>query len=310
MRARSLAAAAALAFSACTAQNANGTHAAAVRTPSPRPSPAATPFPPAVLLPGHRIVAYYGAADTPAMGVLGTGSIAQIEPKLLRQAAAYRKYGPVIPAFELIAVEAQRDGGYDGAYSAGFDSSTVQRYVRAAAAMHGIVILDIQPGRAAFLPLVKHYERFLRMPNVSLALDSEWSMGPNEVPGDVIGGTDAATVNEVSAYLSDIVTRYRLPQKLLVVHQFTPDMIENRSQVVQRPGLALVFHVDGFGDRPNKLSKYAILSRNAGPCVHGAQVVLRSGHRYVRSRRGDAALAAPEFNNVPIAPVSARSCRR
>lgn len=225
-----------------------------------------------MLLPGHRIVAYYGAADTPAMGVLGTGSIAQIEPKLLRQAAAYRKYGPVIPAFELIAVEAQRDGGYDGAYSAGFDSSTVQRYVRAAAAMHGIVILDIQPGRAAFLPLVKHYERFLRMPNVSLALDSEWSMGPNEVPGDVIGGTDAATVNEVSAYLSDIVTRYRLPQKLLVVHQFTPDMIENRSQVVQRPGLALVFHVDGFGDRPNKLSKYAILSRNAGRAFMGLKL--------------------------------------
>lgn len=206
------------------------------------------------------------------MGILGTGSIAQIEPKLLRQAAAYRRYGPVIPAFELIAVVAQRDGGAYGHYSAGEDDATVARYVKAAKAMHGLVILDIQPGRAAFLPLVKRYEKFLREPNVSLALDSEWSMGPDEIPGDVIGGTDAATVNEVSAYLSQLVERSKLPQKLLVVHQFTPDMIENRSQVVQRPGLAIVFHVDGFGDRPNKLSKYAILSRNAGHAFMGLKL--------------------------------------
>ncbi len=197
------------------------------------------------------------------MGVLGTGSIAQIQPKLQHQAAAYSRFGePVIPAFELIAVVAQRDGGVQRSYSAGVDDATVQRYLNAARAMHGLLILDIQPGRAAFLPLVKRYEKFLREPEVSLALDSEWSMGPNEVPGEVIGGTDAVTVNAVSAYLASVVAQYHLPQKLFIVHQFTPDMIGNRSQVVHRPGLALVFHIDGFGDRPNKLSKYNLLTQN------------------------------------------------
>ncbi len=121
-----------------------------------------------MLLPGHRIVAYYGAAGTPSMGVLGTGSVAQIQPKLLKQAAAYAPYGePVIPAYELITVVAQSDPGAYGAYSMGEDDATVERYLRAARAIHGMLILDVQPGRAAFLPLVKRYARFLREPEVS-----------------------------------------------------------------------------------------------------------------------------------------------
>jgi hypothetical protein len=34
-------------------------------------------------------------------------------------------------------------------------------------------------------------------------------------------------------------------------------MIQGKERVLPRPGLAVTFNVDGFGDRPNKLSKYA-----------------------------------------------------
>ncbi|MFN2448762.1 MAG: hypothetical protein ABR508_03075 [Candidatus Baltobacteraceae bacterium] len=225
------------------------------------------------MLPGHRIVAYYGADATPSMGVLGSGPIQAVVRKLHAQAAAYEPFHePVIPALELITVTAQRDPGAYGSYSMGESDSTVERYLHAARAMHGMLILDIQPGRAAFLPLVKKYERFLREPDVGLALDSEWSMGASEVPGEVIGGTDAATVNAVAAYLSAIVQKNRLGQKLLIVHQFTPDMIAQRSSIRAWPGLALVFHVDGFGDRANKLSKYAMLARNRGAAFLGIKL--------------------------------------
>ena len=50
--------------------------------------------------------------------------------------------------------------------------------------------------------------------------------------------------------------RYNLPEKLFVVHQFTPDMIAGKERVPQRAGLAMTINVDGFGDRPNKISKY------------------------------------------------------
>ena len=75
---------------------------------------------------------------------------------------------------------------------------------------------------------MQRYERFLRQPDVGLALDPEWSMRAGQVPGQTIGSTDARTVNRVSAYLAALVRRHRLPQKLLVVHQFTPQMVRNR----------------------------------------------------------------------------------
>ena len=51
----------------------------------------------------------------------------------------------------------------------------------------------------------------------------------------MIGSTDAATVNEVSAYLARIVRARDLPQKLLIVHQFTEEMVTDRDQLRGRP---------------------------------------------------------------------------
>lgn len=210
------------------------------------------------------------------MGVLGQSSPQQIAPRLLKQAHAYDAYGePVVPAFELIATVAQSDPGANGNYSGWTDAKTIGRYLKAARAMHGLLILDIQPGRAPFLREVRRYERFLREPDVSLALDSEWSMAPGEVPAQVIGGTSGETVNEVSAYVEKLIQRYKLPQKLLIVHQFTPDMIAHRSAIVPRPGIALVFHVDGFGTRAGKLSKYRLLSSDRGTASMGFKVFYR-----------------------------------
>jgi hypothetical protein len=119
-----------------------------------------------------------------------------------------------------------------------------------------LLLLDIQPGYAPFLQEAQALEEFLKEPDVSLALDPEWSMDPPQLPGEEIGSTDAATINEVSRYLSGIVRRYDLPQKLLVVHRFTGDMIEAEHDLERHPGVAVVVNVDGFGDRPNKISKY------------------------------------------------------
>jgi hypothetical protein len=249
---------------ACTSPNGARPHAVQ-RSAAPSPLPAR-------IFPGHRVVAYYGAAGVSDMGVLGSAPPAAVLPKLLRQANAYTKFGmPVIPAFELIAVVAQRAPGANSDYSAPIETATVQRYLDVIRRAHGLLIIDVQPGRAPFLPYVKRYESFLRQPDVSLALDSEWSMGPGEVPGDVIGGTNGTTVNAVSRYLSDLVGRYRLPQKLLIVHQFTSDMIEDRDAVQMRHNLAIVFHVDGFGTRAGKLSKYRLLSQDR----HGAFIGIK-----------------------------------
>ena len=48
----------------------------------------------------------------------------------------------------------------------------------------------------------------------------------------------------------------QLPQKLVVIHQFTSGMIEDKERVLERPGLAITMNVDGFGNRANKRTKY------------------------------------------------------
>src|SRR5918992_823632 len=49
--------------------------------------------------------------------------------------------------------------------------------------------------------------------------------------------TDAATVNEVSRYLSRLIRARNLPQKLLLVHRFTDDMIEDEQRLERHSGV-------------------------------------------------------------------------
>ena len=224
---------------------------------NPQPKPAELPGGGRTILPDKRVVAFYGAPQDRELGVLGIGSPRRAARKLQRQSRPYARRGrPVLPAFELIAAIVTSEAGDGGDHSMRQEPETIRRYLRAARAHDMLMLLDIQPGYAPFLQEALALEEFLKEPDVSLALDPEWSMDPPQLPGQEIGSTDAATINDVSRYLSRIVRRYDLPQKLLVVHRFTGDMIQAEDELERHPGVALVVNVDGFGDRPNKISKY------------------------------------------------------
>jgi hypothetical protein len=86
-------------------------------------------------------------------------------------------------------------------------------------------------------------------------------MGPHQVPAATIGSVRAAEVNRTSRWLSRLVEREGLPQKLFVLHQFRPSMVPDIENVVHRPGLAMVQHADGFGTREQKLATYDAITR-------------------------------------------------
>ena len=155
--------------------------------------------------------------------------------------------------------------GPSGLYRDHAPASTIGRYLRAARRIHALLILDIQPGRGQFGPEVERLARWLREPDVGLALDPEWHVGPGEVPGKVIGQTDADVVNASAAFLSQIVRAHHLPQKLLLVHRFTNDMIARDERLRAFPGVATVVNVDGFGSQTVKVAKYnAFIRRVSG----------------------------------------------
>jgi hypothetical protein len=242
---------------------------AAVETAGKKPSP-----PPELpgggrrLFPRHRIVAFYGAPGNAELGALGIGSPDAAGERLLAQMRQYRRSRrTLLPAMELIAVVAAGSAQQDGSYSHKQSFTTVQKYLTAARKIHALLILDIQPGHGNFLELAKHFGRFLREPDVALALDPEWHT-PGAVPGTVIGSTDAATVNSVSRYLQRVVREYRLPDKMLLVHQFTDSMIRDKQQLKPLHGVPLVLNVDGFGGQAVKIAKYHDFTNPRVPHVH------------------------------------------
>ena len=236
-----------------------------------RPKRAELPGGGRVVLPRYRLVAYYGAPQHDALGVLGIGTPEQAAAGLVPRARAYSRPGrPVLPAFELIATLAQADPGADGTNRLRQTPAVIERYLAAVRRIKGLLILDIQPGHSAFMDEVRALAPYLAQPDVELALDPEWSLPVGHVPGKEIGSTDAATVNQVSAYLAQVVHARNLPQKVLIVHQFTEGMVKNRDAVVDRPGIAIVHNVDGFGTPPQKTTVYKRLAYQIGEGAAGA----------------------------------------
>jgi hypothetical protein len=232
---------------------ASATQSAASPSPSPPPAPPELPLGGRTIFPQHRVVAYYGTAGTPGLGVLGEADPDGIVPRLRTAAAGFATPDRKLQiAFELIVTVAQRKPGADGTYSRMIDPGKIQQYVDAAARHQALVVLDVQPGRGDFLSQVRKLRPFLEQPHVGLALDPEWRMGPNQVPGKVTGSVGAAEVNAVAAYLAGIVAEKNLPQKLFLLHQFKVSMIPDIAAVTPQPGLAIVHHLDGFGTRGEK----------------------------------------------------------
>jgi hypothetical protein len=237
--------------------------AAGASAEAQQPTPAQPPPPPELprggrdLLPRYRIVAFYGAPQADELGTLGIGTPAQAVARLERQMAPYdRPDRPVMPALELIATVAAAHPGADGRYRMRQEHSVIRRYLRAARAAKALLVLDIQPGMSDFLTETRRLRRWLREPDVGLALDPEWRVQAGQVPGTVIGSVTAAEVNATSRWLAALTRRRNLPQKLFLIHQFTFDMISDRQTLARRPELAMVLNADGFGTRAQKKQKY------------------------------------------------------
>jgi hypothetical protein len=253
--------------------------------PTPTPAPPELPRGGRELLPRYRIVAYYGAPQARELGALGIGSPDAAARRLSRQARPYgRKHRPVMPALELITVIANADPGEDGMYRSRQSDAVIRRYLRAARRHDMLLLLDIQPGRSDFFTETIRLRRWLREPDVGLAIDPEWHVTAGQVPGQVIGAVGSREVNATSAWLAQLVARRRLPQKLFLVHQFTDDMVDTAA-LKRRDGLAMVMNADGFGTQPVKVAKYRLFTRQARDLFQGFKLFYEEDVGMMKPRR-------------------------
>jgi hypothetical protein len=213
-------------------------------------------------------VGFSGAPGSAAFGRLGIGNLDDRVAEIEKLARSYRAGRQALPVLELIAVVVQRYPGSDGRYRVRIGDDVIQRYLAAARRHHALLLLNIQPGRASFVDEVHALARWLREPDVGLALDPEWAVGPGQTPGRVFGSTTGAVIDQVSAYLDGIVRADGLPQKVLVVHQLNPRIVRGFEKVRERDGVVVIKSVDGIGSAGAKVTTWKRLVKDMPPVLH------------------------------------------
>jgi hypothetical protein len=265
-----------------TAAGGSASPAAATPTSTTSPTPAASAQPgqsgePAraelprggqKVFPRYRLVGYSGLTGASTLGRLGTGPLNQRVREMERRAKPYADGREILPVLEVITTIVQASPGRDGTYRTRLPDDQIKTYLTAARKGHALLLLNIQPGRADFLSEAKAYRRWLAEPDVGLALDPEWAMGPGQVPGRVFGHTTGKELDAVAAYLADIVKAKKLPEKVLVYHQLSPRIVRQESALKAHRGVALVKSVDGIGVAAAKVDTYHAVNRSTPKHVH------------------------------------------
>jgi hypothetical protein len=232
------------------------------------------------IFPEHRLVGFCGTPGAPALGEL-QGNLAAKSKALIGYADKYaggeRK---VLPVYELIAVVVQAGAGSDGKYRRRVEDSTVDTYLRLAREAKGLFLLNIQPGQSDFLAEVKHFEKYLRAPDVGIALDPEWAMKSGQRPGKIYGQTTGAEINAVAEYLSKVIAEEDLPEKALVFHQVNRYVVKEEATVKPYPGVVVINSVDGLGPKWSKIETYNNLMQVMPHEVHaGFKLFFDEDHR-------------------------------
>lgn len=224
--------------------------------------PAKFPYPlPGAVLPFNRIVAFYGNLYSKKMGILGELPKNEMLAKLKSEVAKWQAADsslPVIPALHYIAVTAQGAPGKDGMHRYRMPLSQIDTILNWAKEINGLVFLDIQVGHSTVKDEVPHLENYLKLPNVNLGIDPEFSMKTGEAPGKKIGTFSYEDINDAIDFLASIVKKNNLPPKILIVHRFTQGMVTGYQKIKKVPEVQVVMDMDGWGDKTLKRSTYLL----------------------------------------------------
>lgn len=220
------------------------------------------------IFPRFRLVGFCGLPGAVALGRLGVGSLPERVREIEQMATRYTVDRPPLPVLELIATVVQSSPGRDGRYRVRVDEPVIRQHLGVARDAGALLLLNIQPGRARFLDEVKVFEPWLREPDVGIALDPEWAVGPGEVPGRVFGHTTGSELDAVAGYLAGLVTADDLPEKVMVVHQLALPIIREEHALRRRPGVVVVKSVDGIGTAPAKVDTWNRLVGGMSSAMH------------------------------------------
>lgn len=222
--------------------------------------PAKAPYPLAgAILPYNRIIAYYGNLYSKRMGILGELPRAEMLKKLQSEVAKWQAADSTvkaIPALHYIAITAQSAPGKTNLHRMRMPFKQIDTILKWAKPINALVFLDVQVGHSNVKDEVSSLESYLKLPNVHLGIDPEFSLKHGEIPGSKIGTFTADDINDAIDILAKLVRKNKLTPKVLVVHRFTQGMVTNYKNIKKVPEVQIVMDMDGFGSKVLKKSTY------------------------------------------------------
>jgi hypothetical protein len=165
------------------------------------------------ILPYKRIIAFYGNLYSKQMGILGELPKPDVLNKLKEEVAAWQQADSMleaVPALHYIAVTAQGLPGKGGKYRLRMPFSQIDSVLNMAKQINAIVFLDIQVGLSDLQSEIPELKEYLKLPNVHLGIDPEFSMKGGQRPGKVIGEFNADDINYAADYLATLVKENNL----------------------------------------------------------------------------------------------------
>ena len=216
---------------------------------------------PGAILPGHRIIAFYGNIRSKGMGILGREPKEQMFRKFEKVLAEWQAADPSRPvqaALHNVTITAQGTPGKDGKWRLMNSKATIEEVISWAKEHKCILFLDVQVGHSTLKAELPKLEQYLKDPIIHLGIDPEFSLAtmPGVRPNQRIGTFDAADVNYAVQFLARIVSENKLPPKVLTVHRFTRKMITNYKNIKLDPRVQIVMHMDGHGEPTLKKDSY------------------------------------------------------
>ncbi len=220
------------------------------------------------MFPKYRLVGYCGLPGAPALGRLGTGDPGEQVSAMEKTARDYAGGREPLPVLELLATVANPTPGPDGTYRTRTPGKTIRRFHELARERDALLLLNVQPGRAAALDEVRALSEWLEHPHVGVALDPEWDMGPGQTPGETFGRISGDELNAVAGYLSELVDEHDLPDKPLVFHQVATSVVSDEKALRPADGVTLIKSADGIGSPELKRGTWRRLVDDMPECLH------------------------------------------
>ncbi len=214
------------------------------------------------ILPGKRVVAFYGNPLSKRMGVLGEYPVDEMLAMLDKEVKAWEKADPstpVVPALHLVATVAQAEPGRGSTYRLRMDSTLIGKVHEWAKSRNGLLFLDVQTGWSTVQDELTRLLPWLENPDIHFGIDPEFNMHGASAgikPGKKIGTYDAKDINYVIRTLGKLSVEKNIPPKILVVHRFTRKMVTNSSSIRLDPNVQVVMDMDGFGPPWLKYDSY------------------------------------------------------